>query len=238
MDWATADEDMLSFTRRVIELRLKHPIFRRRRFFEGRRISQWDEVPDISWLQPNGDPMTPHDWQVGYARTLTVVLNGSALNEKDRFGRDQQDRSFALFFNAADQDIGLHGPGAHLRGGVDRGARHRGVARAAGPADHPPGRHRATGRRPLPGRHAGGRAAHGDPSGASGAPAAHSAHPSATAGLIGADQEAGPPAAPSAPAGAASVPVGAGSAASCGVGSSSSNGTSWSLIPAARAADP
>ena len=111
MDWATADEDMLSFTRRVIELRLKHPIFRRRRFFEGRRISQWDEVPDISWLQPNGDPMTPHDWQVGYARTLTVVLNGSALNEKDRFGRDQQDRSFALFFNAADQDMACMVPG-------------------------------------------------------------------------------------------------------------------------------
>jgi glycogen operon protein len=94
---------MLEFTRFVIGLRRRHPIFRRRRFFEGKRIAEWDKVPDISWLQPNAEPMTPHDWQqVGYARTLTVVLNGSALNEKDRFGRPQEDRSFALFFNAAD----------------------------------------------------------------------------------------------------------------------------------------
>ena len=30
------------------------------------------------------------------------MLNGSALNEKDRFGRPQEDRSFALFFNSAE----------------------------------------------------------------------------------------------------------------------------------------
>ncbi|HYN57897.1 MAG TPA: glycogen debranching protein GlgX [Motilibacterales bacterium] len=102
MDWPAADEDMLAFTRFVIGLRMRHPIFRRRRFFEGKRISEWDKVPDISWLQPNAEPMTQNDWQVGYAKTLTVVLNGSALNEKDRFGRPQEDKSFALFFNAAD----------------------------------------------------------------------------------------------------------------------------------------
>ncbi len=103
MDWDAVDEDMLSFTRLLIKLRMKHPIFRRRRFFEGRRIAKWDNVPDISWLQPDAEPMTTRDWEVGYARTLTVVLNGSALNEKDRFGRPQEDRSFALFFNSAAQ---------------------------------------------------------------------------------------------------------------------------------------
>ncbi len=102
MDWSAVDEDMLAFTRMLIDLRRRHPIFRRRRFFEGKPIAEWDKVPDISWLQPNAQPMTSHDWQVGYARTLTVVLNGSALNEKDRFGRPQRDRSFALFFNSAD----------------------------------------------------------------------------------------------------------------------------------------
>ena len=111
MDWSTIDEDMLSFTRFVIALRLRHPIFRRRRFFEGRKIAEWDKVPDISWLQPDAQPMTPRDWQLGYTKTLTVVLNGSALNEKDRFGRPQQDHSFALFFNAADMAIRCLIPG-------------------------------------------------------------------------------------------------------------------------------
>ncbi len=111
MDWADVDEDMLAFTRFVIDLRRKHPIFRRRRFFEGKRIAEWDKVPDISWLQPSGEPMTPRDWEVGYARTLTVVLNGSALNEKDRFGRPQEDQSFALFFNSADHPTSCLIPG-------------------------------------------------------------------------------------------------------------------------------
>ncbi len=100
MDWAAVDTDLLAFTQMLVRLRTQHPIFRRRRFFEGRRIRSWDDVPDISWLQPDAQPMTARDWESGIARTLTVVLNGSALNERDRFGRAQTDDSFALFFNA------------------------------------------------------------------------------------------------------------------------------------------
>jgi glycogen operon protein len=102
MDWENLDQEMLDFTRFVIGLRRRHPIFRRRKFFEGKPIAEWDKVPDISWLQPDAEPMTTRDWQSGDTRTLTVVLNGSALNEKDRFGRPQEDRSFALFFNSAE----------------------------------------------------------------------------------------------------------------------------------------
>jgi hypothetical protein len=100
MDWDSVDTDMLAFTRLLVGLRARHPIFRRRRFFQGRHIDRWDVVPDISWLQPNAELMTAQDWNVGYAKTLTVVLNGSALGERDRFGRRLTDQSFALFFNA------------------------------------------------------------------------------------------------------------------------------------------
>jgi glycogen operon protein len=102
VDWANLDPDMLAFTRMLTALRRSHPIFRRQRFFEGRKIESWAKVPDISWLRPSGEPMTDHDWRVGYAKTLTVVLNGAALNERDRFGLPVQDSSFAIFFNASE----------------------------------------------------------------------------------------------------------------------------------------
>jgi glycogen operon protein len=102
MDWDSIDPGMLAFTRMLIGLRRRHPIFRRHRFFEGRRIDSWNDVPDISWLRPTGEAMTQQDWQVGYAKTLTVVLNGAALNERDRFGRPVRDSSFSLFFNASE----------------------------------------------------------------------------------------------------------------------------------------
>ena len=34
-DWSAVDEDLLAFTRRLIALRLAHPVFRRRRFLVG-----------------------------------------------------------------------------------------------------------------------------------------------------------------------------------------------------------
>jgi glycogen operon protein len=102
VDWEHVDQDLLDFTRLLTGLRRRHPIFRRQRFFQGRRIESWDEVPDISWLRPTGEPMTDQDWQVGYAKTLTIVLNGAALNERDRFGQPLRDSSFSLFFNASE----------------------------------------------------------------------------------------------------------------------------------------
>ena len=46
MDWSLCETnaDQLAFTRKVIELRKHHPVFRRRRFFEGKPIRSGDQV--------------------------------------------------------------------------------------------------------------------------------------------------------------------------------------------------
>ena len=113
MDWAGQDEDLLEFTRMLINLRRSHPIFRRQKFFNGQPIDveDWVEVPDIAWIKPDGEPMTSEDWQVGYAKTITVLLYGHALDEKDQFGRPLVDSSFAIFFNASEKDEDCVVPG-------------------------------------------------------------------------------------------------------------------------------
>ena len=111
IDWAGADRDMLDFTRMLIGLRRQHPVFRRKRFFEGRPMRVDTQVPDISWLRPSGEPMTDADWAVGHARTLTMVLNGAAIDERDQYGQRVHDTSFALFFNASHLAIGCLVPG-------------------------------------------------------------------------------------------------------------------------------
>jgi glycogen operon protein len=115
VDWQHPDTDLLEFTRMLTDLRRRHPIFRRQRFFQGRRIESWHEVPDISWLRPTGEPMTDEDWHVGYAKTLTVVLNGAELNERDRFGQPLRDSSFSLFFNASEVPAACLVPGRTSR---------------------------------------------------------------------------------------------------------------------------
>jgi glycogen operon protein len=44
--------------------------------------------------------MTDSDWNVGYAKSLAVFLNGEAITEPDRRGRPIRDDSFLLLFNA------------------------------------------------------------------------------------------------------------------------------------------
>ncbi|HLY83744.1 MAG TPA: hypothetical protein VKQ71_12195, partial [Acidimicrobiales bacterium] len=62
---------------------------------------------------PDGDPMTDEDWDSGYAKSLGVFLNGHAIPDLDRHGREVRDDSFYLLFNAWEQpiDFTLPGPG-------------------------------------------------------------------------------------------------------------------------------
>ena len=68
MDWSLVDKnaDLLTFARKVTTLRKNHPVFRRRRFFEGEPIRTGDEVRDIAWLTPGGREMTHEDWDKSF----------------------------------------------------------------------------------------------------------------------------------------------------------------------------
>jgi glycogen operon protein len=100
-DWSLledqAEQDMLEFTRRLIAFRLRHPVFRRRRWFHGRPIRG---IEDIGWFRPDGSAMTDEDWDSGFAKSVAVFLNGDAIITPDDRGRKIRDDSFLLFFNA------------------------------------------------------------------------------------------------------------------------------------------
>jgi isoamylase len=107
MDWSLVDKnsDQLAFTRKVTKLRKRHPVFRRRRFFEGEPIRSGDEVRDIAWLTPAGKEMTHQDWGAEFDKCIAVFLNGEALPEPDARGQRVVDDSFLLCFNAHDHVV-------------------------------------------------------------------------------------------------------------------------------------
>jgi len=96
VNWSEIDEALLEFTRRLIAFRRAHPIFRRRRWFQGRPIRG---AVDIAWFKPNGEPMSDRDWVSRHARALGVYLNGRAIPGHDDQGRPMADDSFRLLFN-------------------------------------------------------------------------------------------------------------------------------------------
>ena len=98
-DWDQIDDDLLAFTRRLIRFRLDHPVFHRRRWFQGRAIHDSGER-DIGWFTPDGEEMTEEHWQVGFAKSLLVLFNGKALPDPDSRGERVTDSSFLVLFNA------------------------------------------------------------------------------------------------------------------------------------------
>jgi glycogen operon protein len=111
MDWAAMDVDLLAFTRQVSELRHAHPVFRRRRFFDGRPTRRRGGVPDIAWFQPDGTEMTEDDWGSGFGRAIAMYLNGHGILERDQRGQRVTDDSFLLCFSAHWEPIEFTVPG-------------------------------------------------------------------------------------------------------------------------------
>ena len=103
VDWAKADLDLLVFTRRLIALRREHPVFRRRRWFQGSSVRGGSTDADIGWFTPAGLEMTDDVWRDGLAKSLTVWLNGDAIPTCDPRGDRIVDDDFLVMFNAGDE---------------------------------------------------------------------------------------------------------------------------------------
>jgi isoamylase len=110
-DWEAKDEALLEFTRRLIRFRRQHPVFRRRRWFEGRPLRGTD-VSDIAWFDPAGTEMSDEQWQVGFAKSLAVFLNGDAIASPGPRGERVTDESFLVLFNAHHESLPFRLPEA------------------------------------------------------------------------------------------------------------------------------
>ena len=97
--WESADKELLEFTRRLIRLRKEHPVFHRRRWFQGRPI-HGEKITDIGWFTPDGVQMAEEQWGEGFAKALGVFLNGEGIDSPDLRGERVVDDSFCVLFNA------------------------------------------------------------------------------------------------------------------------------------------
>jgi glycogen operon protein len=99
INWTKADENLLSFTQKLIRLRRNHPVFRRCTWFRGQPLVQ-GEIEDIAWFKYDGQHMEEHDWQHDYARSFAVFINGRGTHSRTSLGLRVIDDSFYIIFNA------------------------------------------------------------------------------------------------------------------------------------------
>jgi glycogen operon protein len=113
IDWDLLEQNatLARFVQRCIRLRREHPVFRRRRFFQGRPLR--GGVKEILWLNPEGREMTDEEWAQDFARSIAVYLAGDGIEETDARGRRVRDENFLLLLNAHHEAIDFLLPELH-----------------------------------------------------------------------------------------------------------------------------
>ncbi len=100
-------EQLLSFCRRLIALRRRHPVFRRSHFLTGTAVNG-SGLPDVWWFRPDGLRMRRQDWPGG--TELGVFLNGDEIPDRTPEGVRVVDDSFLVLLNASAQEVGFRLP--------------------------------------------------------------------------------------------------------------------------------
>jgi isoamylase len=98
-DLQEKNEHLLDFARELIYFRRQHPVFRRRKWFQGQAI-HGSGVSDIVWFNPDGSETSDEEWEIGYAKAIGVFLDGRQIPSPGPQGQRVSDDSFILFFNA------------------------------------------------------------------------------------------------------------------------------------------
>lgn len=99
LNWRQADKDLLDFTTKLIKLYKTHPVFSRRRWFQGQHI-KGRGVEDIAWFLPDGNEMSEENWTSDFAKSLAVYMSGHGIRSLDTKGQRVIDDDFYIIFNA------------------------------------------------------------------------------------------------------------------------------------------
>src|SRR5262249_14843847 len=70
VDWQNADDALIACAAELVALRMRHPMFRRRRYFQGKSL----RGQDLKWLNPSGQEMTAESWADGHARCVGALF--------------------------------------------------------------------------------------------------------------------------------------------------------------------
>jgi glycogen operon protein len=109
LSWQSWDLDeraqrMLAWVQRMVDFRRRHPVLRRRRFFQG-RATRGSDTRDIIWYRPDGGEMGEDDWNNSETRALAFVLSGEAADLEDERGRMTRDRTIAVLMNSSAETV-------------------------------------------------------------------------------------------------------------------------------------
>ncbi len=104
LDWEGRDNDLLEFTSRLIQFRLNHPVFCRKKWFQYKPI-KGRGITDIEWFLPEGYTMSDEHWNSTIAKSLAIYLSGYGLDSVTEKGERIVDDTFLLLINSDENEV-------------------------------------------------------------------------------------------------------------------------------------
>ncbi|MBI4345861.1 MAG: hypothetical protein HY553_03335 [Elusimicrobia bacterium] len=103
LDWSRTPDgrSLLQFVERLVKLRLSEAVLHRRRFFQGRAVRG---IPEISWHDPSGAPMTDEGWGRPDGRCFGLCLAGGKIDVGER-GEPVVGHTLLILMNAHDHAV-------------------------------------------------------------------------------------------------------------------------------------
>ena len=108
--WNEKQKRQFEFTKKLIQLRRAHPVFRRPKFLQGKRVPG-GEIKDVMWFNPGGSEMSEEEWSSPFVRCLGMLVSGDAPDLVDEHGKPVRDDTFFLLINAHHEPIPFLLPG-------------------------------------------------------------------------------------------------------------------------------
>ena len=109
LSWLNWDLDekqqaFLEFCRTAVGIWREHPVLKRRKFFQGRRI-RGAGVKDLAWISPEGTEVSDADWQSDRVHCLGMRLNGEMIDEFDERGRRIVGETLLILMNTKAENV-------------------------------------------------------------------------------------------------------------------------------------
>ncbi len=133
-DWEYVDAGLHDFTQRLIHIRRDHPVFSRRRWFQG-QPHHGKGLHDIGWFKPDGELMSDEEWAVGFAKSIGVFLNGDAIPYARRARPAHRRRQLLSAVQRASRAAGVHAARRQVGQARRAAARHARARWARGSED-------------------------------------------------------------------------------------------------------
>lgn len=101
VDWTLGvrQEELLEFTRMMIDFRKRHPILNQGKFFHG-KIVRHNGFKDLIWFRKDGNEMTHADWHNGNLLCLGLIKSGDNLENIKRKKKPGYENTLMILLNA------------------------------------------------------------------------------------------------------------------------------------------